>query len=412
MLCKYTRYFVTLDKLASMNPIKNPFVPGAGTPPPVLEGRTEILKKALTTLGRIKEGRPSKSFLLIGLRGVGKTVLLNRIRGIAQENGYHAALIEIHENKSLAALLVPCLRQILLALDKKEKMSDQVRQGLRILKSFISGIKISINDIDVGLGITPETGIADSGDLEVDLPELLFAVAQAAAAKKTAIAIIIDELQYLNEIELSALIMAVHKINQHQLPLVLVGAGLPQLVGLCGRSKSYAERLFDFLEIGPLDSADAKKALQEPVQSEGVSFEDKALDRLVSLTKGYPYFIQQWGHYAWNLAESSPIDNRVIDQATQKALENLDQSFFRVRFDRLTPREKVYLRAMSELGPRTQRSGDIAAILGVEVRSVAPIRSSLIKKGMIYSPQHGDTAFTVPLFDQFMKRIMPDFKRR
>ena len=393
-----------------MDPIRNPFVPGAGTPPPALEGREEILKKAEITLGRIQQGKPSKSFLLIGLRGVGKTVLLNRIRAIAENKGYKANLIEVHENKSLPELLAPYLRQVLLSLDSTEKMNAQIRRGLKILKSFVSAVKISINTIDIGLSIPAEKGVADSGDLELDLPELFLAVAQAAASKNTAIAIIIDELQYLDEIELSALIMAVHRVNQQQLPLVLIGAGLPQLVGLSGKSKSYAERLFDFPEVGPLNEEDAKNALRDPVKEEGVVFEERALDRIVNLTQGYPYFIQEWGHYAWESAAASPITNEAVDEATRKALKNLDQSFFRVRFDRLTPRETPYLRAMAELGATTQSSGDIAAILGVEVRSVAPIRSSLIKKGMIYSPQHGDTAFTVPLFDQFMKRVMPKLK--
>ena len=220
-----------------MDPIRNPFVPGAGTPPPALEGREEILKKAEITLGRIQQGKPSKSFLLIGLRGVGKTVLLNRIRAIAENKGYKANLIEVHENKSLPELLAPYLRQVLLSLDSTEKMNAQIRRGLKILKSFVSAVKISINTIDIGLSIPAEKGVADSGDLELDLPELFLAVAQAAASKNTAIAIIIDELQYLDEIELSALIMAVHRVNQQQLPLVLIGAGLPQLVGLSGKSK-------------------------------------------------------------------------------------------------------------------------------------------------------------------------------
>jgi len=392
-----------------MDSIRNPFFPGAGTQPPVLEGREEILEKARITLGRIHRGKPAKSFMLIGLRGVGKTVLLNRIKAIADENNYKSIMIEVHENKTLPELLVPGLRQILLSLDKVESITAQVKRGLKILKSFASGVNVSINDMNIEF-ISSETGVADSGDLEIDLPELFLAVAQAASSKKTAVAIVIDELQYLNEIELSAIIMAVHKVNQHQLPLVLVGAGLPQLVGLCGRSKSYAERLFDFPEVGPLNVEDARNALQDPVRAEGVEFEDKALNRIVHLTQGYPYFIQEWGYYAWEVAQSSPIRNEVMDEATRQALKNLDQSFFRVRFDRLTKREKKYLRAMAELGPKPQRSGDVAAIMGVNVKSIAPIRSSLIKKGMIYSPQYGDTAFTVPLFDQYMKRTMPDFK--
>jgi hypothetical protein len=214
-------------------------------------------------------------------------------------------------------------------------------------------------------------------------------------------------MQYLSEQELSALIMAMHQISQRQLPLVLVGAGLPQLVALAGRSKSYAERLFQYPQIGPLSPADAAEALQEPVQAQGVAFTPEALAKIIEQTQGYPYFLQEWGYQSWNLAEESPIGSDVIARTTAESIRRLDQNFFRVRFDRLTPREKDYLRALADMGDNTQRSGDIAERLHVKVQSIAPVRNGLIKKGMIYSPAHGDTAFTVPLFAAFMKRIMP-----
>ena len=216
------------------------------------------------------------------------------------------------------------------------------------------------------------------------------------------------KMQYLTEDELSALIMAIHKVAQKQLPFLLIGAGLPQLVGLTGRSKSYAERLFDFPNVGALRAEDAEDALETPVRREGVEFEPAALDRIINITEGYPYFLQEWGYHSWNIADISPISLDAVNAAHAAVIQRLDESFFRVRFDRLTPREKVYLRAMAELGPGPHRSGDIADMLGINVRSAAPLRSGLIKKGMIFSPAHGDTAFTVPLFDQFMKRIMPD----
>lgn len=390
-----------------MDRLHNPFAPGAGTPPPALVGREEILENATITLARISDGRPAKSFLLVGLRGVGKTVLLNKIQDIAEGQGYRAVAIEAPENKRLPALLIPPLRQVLLALDRYEQVSTQVKRGLRILKAFAASIKITVGEIDIGLDIDPEIGTADSGDLEADLPELLVAVAQAAQSRRVPVAIIIDEMQYLNEDELSALIMAIHKIAQKQLPLVLIGAGLPQLVGLTGKSKSYAERLFDFPKIDRLKEQDARNALQEPVRREGVSFDDEALTEIIEMTLGYPYFLQEWGYHAWNIATFSPIGRDVIRAANVAVVQRLDESFFRVRFDRLTPREKDYLRAMAELGPGPHRSGDIADMLGIHVHSAAPLRSGLIKKGMIYSPAHGDTAFTVPLFDAFMKRIMP-----
>lgn len=392
-----------------MDPLHNPFSPGAGTPPPELAGRDDILGQALIALARIKKGRAEKSVLLIGLRGVGKTVLLHKISKMAEEQGYKAVMIEAHENKSLPALLLPYLRQVLISLDTGEKVSSKVKQGLRILKSFVNGLKFTMgNTIEIGLDIDPEKGVADSGDLEADLAQLFIALGEAAQDRNTAVAIIIDELQYLKEEELSSLIMAVHKVSQKSLPLVVIGAGLPQLVGKAGRSKSYAERLFDYPVVGPLKTEDAKKALQEPVRSEGASFTDEALDEIARVTECYPYFLQEWGYQAWKLAEKSPIDLDVVKKATEASIRSLDQSFFRVRLDRLTPREKDYLRALAELGAEPQRSGDIAEKLGVEVQSVAPLRNSLIKKGMIYSPAHGDTAFTVPLFEAFMKRTMPN----
>ncbi len=393
-----------------MDPIQNPFVPGAGTPPPALTGRQDILNKAEVTLARIRQGRPSKSFLLIGLRGVGKTVLLNRIQEVAESNKYETVLIEAPENRPLVTLLVPPLRRILFALDRSQNVNEHVKRGLRVLKAFAGAVKVSLGNIEIGLGIDPELGSADSGDLEADLPELFLAIAQAAESRKTAIAIIIDEVQYLSEDELSALIMAIHRVTQKQLPLILMGAGLPQLVGLTGKSKSYAERLFDFPEVGVLKGADARDALEEPVQREGVTFEPKALQEIINVTRGYPYFLQEWGYHAWNIAKVSPITVETVRIANQFAIRNLDESFFRVRFDRLTPREKDYLRAMAELGGGPHRSGDIADMLCIGVRSAAPLRNGLIRKGMIYSPAHGDTAFTVPLFDEFLKRIIPKFE--
>jgi len=395
-----------------MDRVRNPFAPGAGTPPPALVGREEILNDAQVTIARVKAGRPEKSFLLIGLRGVGKTVLLNRIQEMAEGAGYRAIFVEAPENKRLPALLIPPLRQILLALDRLERVNEYVKRGLRVLKSFTIKFKPDMGDFDLGLDIDPELGAADSGDLEIDLSELLFAVAQAAAARSVHIAIFIDEMQYLNEDELSALIMAIHKVAQKKMPLLLVGAGLPQLVGLTGKSKSYAERLFNFPTVGPLKPPDAKNALRKPVENEGVKFREPALDEIARVTQGYPYFLQEWGYHTWNIANASPISLEDVRAAHTAVIQRLDESFFRVRFDRLTPREKDYLRAMAELGPEPHRSGDIADVLGVGVQSVAPLRSGLIKKGMIFSPAHGDTAFTVPLFDEFMKRIMPEMKRR
>ena len=387
---------------------KNPFSPGAGTQPPELAGRDAILNQAMLTLSRVKQGRNEKSVLLVGLRGTGKTVLLRKIFNLAKEQNYQTTWVEISEQKSLLKSLLPELRRVLFDLDNGE-ISAKVKRAFRVFKSFVSNIKLNakIADMDFGISIDPERGSADSGDLEADLVQVFLALGEAAKDRKTAIAVIIDELQYLNEEELSSLIMAAHRIAQESLPVVIFGAGLPQLVGKAGRAKSYAERLFDYPEIGPLEKKYAISALQTPVKKEGVSFTKSALDEIIRVTEGYPYFLQEWGYQAWNLAQNSPIDINIAKKATVASIQRLDRDFFRVRFDRLTPAEKKYLRALADLGHKPQRSGEVAEKLGIDVQKAAPFRNNLIKKGMIYSPNHGDTAFTVPLFDEFLKRTMP-----
>lgn len=393
-----------------MDKIRNPFSPGAGSPPPELAGRDSILEQARVLLGRVLAKRPEKSLLLTGLRGVGKTVLLNEIERMAQASGYRTILIEAHEGKSLAVLLAPQLRRLLFDLDRIAGAGDKVRRGIAVLKSFVGAIKIKVGEIDISLDIEPEPGTADSGDLETDLPSLFMAVGEAAQERGVAVALLIDELQYFSSPELSALIMAMHKMQQRQLPLLLIAAGLPILPGLMGESKSYAERLFSFPDIGPLPEPDATKALQDPVRQAGEAFEPAALAEIFRLTRGYPYFLQEWGYQAWNHATASPISLAVVRQTSALVAQRLDENFFRVRFDRLTPREKKYLRAMAELGPGPHRTGDVADKLGVKINTLGPVRANLIKKGMVYSPSHGDMAFTVPLFDEFMRRAIAHFE--
>lgn len=395
-----------------MDPIKNPFSPGAGSPPPELVGRDSILEQTRILLARVKLQRPEKSFLLTGLRGVGKTVLLNEMEQIAERAEYRTVLVEAHEDKSLGALLAPHLRRLLFDLNRIAGAGDKARRGLAVLKSFIGAVKIRVADFELGLDIEPERGSADSGDIEADLPNLFLAVAEAAQERKTAVAILIDEIQYLAQGELSALIMAMHKMQQRRLPLVLIGAGLPILPALAGESKSYAERLFQFPDIGPLSESDAAKALQYPVKAAGMEFEADALHEIFRLTLGYPYFLQEWGYQSWNRAIKTPITIEVVHNTTADVIRRLDENFFRVRFDRLTLSEKSYLRAMAHLGLGAHRSGDIASALGVKVSSLGPVRARLIKKGMIYSPIHGDMAFTVPLFDEFMRRAIPEFQTK
>jgi hypothetical protein len=390
-----------------MDSLRNPFAPGAGSPPPELVGRSEVLEEVRVLLGRIKNGKPEKSLLLNGLRGVGKTVLLNEIDRMAQASGYATILIEAVEDKPLPAMLVPQLRKLLFSIDRMAGIGDKAKKALAALKSFVGAVKLSMGEVELGLDIEPLLGVGDSGDLEVDLPDLLLSVAEAAAERNVAVAILIDEIQYFSAKELSALVMAMHKMQQKSLPLILVGAGLPILPALAGEAKSYAERLFSFPVIGALVEKDANRALQEPVRKEGVAFDDDALAFIFTQTRGYPYFIQEWGYQAWNLAGNSPITESLVQEATVQVKRRLDANFFRVRFDRLTPKEKTYLRAMAELGDGPMKTSDIAAALGAKVASLGPVRANLIKKGMVYSPSFGDMAFTVPLFDEFMRRTMP-----
>lgn len=390
-----------------MDPVSNPFAPGAGSPPPELAGRDDLRDTVRIALERVRRHAPAKSVLMVGLRGVGKTVLLDRMRDDAEAAQIQTLRIEAPENRSLPAIIAPQLRQALLRLSRNARAKDLAQRALKGLAGFAKALKVRYQDIEVGFDFDAEPGLADNGDLEHDLQALLEVAGQAATAGGTALAIFIDELQYVEEEQLEALITALHRTAQRQLPVILVGAGLPQLRGRMGRAKSYAERLFNFPEIGPLSPDAARLALAKPVRDLGAVFTDKALERIIRETRGYPYFVQEWGKHAWDAADASPITLEDVERASVTAVAALDESFFRVRFDRLTPTEKRYLRAMAELGPGPHRSGDIAQVLGREVTSLGPTRSQLISKGMIWSPNHGDTAFTVPLFDEFMHRIMP-----
>lgn len=390
-----------------MDARRNPFAPGAGTPPPELAGRSALLERNAVALDRIRMARAARPGILYGLRGVGKTVLLATMRDAAEREGMAVVAIEAPENRSLPGILVPALRAALLRLDRLKQASAGVKRALQALAGFAK-LKVKYDDLEVALDFEPEPGLADSGDLEADLADLIVAVGEAAQERKTAVVLVIDELQYVPEEQLAALISALHRASQRQLPVTMLAAGLPQLLGQMGRAKSYAERLFEFIAVGPLDDEAARDAIRLPIAREKESIENAALDAILAQTQGYPYFLQEWGKHGWDVADASPMTAADIAVATKSALAELDASFFRVRFDRLTPAEKRYLRAMASLGPGPHRSGDVAEAMGVKVSSVAPTRNSLIAKGMLYSPAHGDTAFTVPLFDTYMKRVMPE----
>ena len=298
----------------------------------------------------------------------------------------------------------------MLKLDRTAVASDLVKKALRVLGGFVAAMKLKYDDVEFSVDLGKQPGIADSGDFEHDLMELFVTLSETVKQKKTALALFIDEIQYIPEDQFAALIMALHKCVQLQLPVLLVGAGLPQLVGQAGRAKSYAERLFEYPEIGPLSESAAKKALVLPATKYHVAYNGDAIEKILSQTQCYPYFLQEWGKHCWDAAKKSPITFDDVKFATKLAIADLDASFFRVRFDRLTPIEKKYLCAMAECGDGFIRSGDIAHLLQKEVQAVAPTRAMLISKGMIYSPAHGDNAFTVPLFQGYMKRVMPRFE--
>lgn len=391
-----------------MDELNNPYRPGAGARPPALIGRDGLIDRFGMTVRRALGGRPGKSLMPTGLRGVGKTVLLNRFVEIADGLGMLGCFIEAPEGSDFRALVASHLRKTLLSLRGK-KTTGAVLRALRILKAF----SLQIPDgPSVSIDVEPLIGQADSGVIADDVTDLLVAVGQAAKSLDSGFLLAIDEVQYLPVDGLAALITAVHRTAQLDQPVVLVGAGLPQLPGLAGQAKSYAERLFEFPQIGSLAPEESADALRIPAEEAGAGFAHEALALIAAEAQGYPYFLQEWGYGTWNEAAGPEITLADARNATSHVVRKLDENFFRVRFDRLTPKEKEYLRAMAELGQGPHRSGDIAACLGAAVESVAPRRSALIAKGMVFSPAHGDTAFTVPLFDRFLRRAMPDWRPR
>ena len=393
-----------------MDPRRNPFAPGAGSRPPELAGREDVLETVAVALERIRHGRHAQSMILLGLRGVGKTVLLNAMRRAAEGEGILCVPIEAPEGQSLPAMLVPALRTALLKLDRGQAAMTLAKRGLGALARFVRAFKLSYGELEASIDLG-EIGVADNGDLESDLIDLIDLAGAAAAERGTALVLFIDELQYVPERELAALITALHRARQNERPITLVAAGLPQLAGQMGKAKSYAERLFLFNPIGPLDEDAASDAIVHPIEAEDCAIEPAAVAQIIAVTRGYPYFLQEWGKQSWDAAQACPITAGDVDLAHPTALAALDDSFFRVRFDRLTPSEKRYLRAMADLpagaGEGPFASTAIADHIGRKPSSFGPVRASLIAKGMIYTPGYGETAFTVPMFGAFMRRAMP-----
>lgn len=384
-----------------MNARQNPYNPGAGTQPPNLVGRDDLLEDASVAIDRTLAGRHARSMLLLGLRGVGKTVLLNRFDGLASEAGALTFLLEAPENKSLPELLVPRLHVILRQLDLSSAARDLAKRARETLAGFAKAFKLSYEGFEVSVDTDFR---AASGLLEQDLPELLLQIGAAARAADKAVVFFVDEVQYLSQDDLAALIVGLHRCNQKGLPVLFFGSGLPQIAALAGEAKSYAERLFRYVAIGPLPPEAADEAITAPAREFDVAFTVDALAKIRVATRGYPYFLQEWGKHCWNLAVDSPIDAGDVHRATGSALATLDEGFLNVRFDRLTPRERDYVLAMAKLGKGPHAAGDVADSLSISKQHAGSVKNALTRKGMVYSPSYGMTAFTVPLFDEFLLR--------
>lgn len=384
-----------------MDPVQNPFSPGAGTPPPELAGRGELIEEARIMIGRALNGRSTQGMLMTGLRGVGKTVILNELMRMAEEKGALPLFVEATAESTLSELLASELKKLFFSLNRIAGAADKVKKGLVVLRNFIGTIHLKVGDI--GLDIEPFAGIADSGNIETDLADLFECVAEAAKEKKKAVLLLVDEVQYLPKKELGALIMAFHRLQQRQLPFAVIGAGLPMLAELAGKTKSYAERLFLYPKVDALSFDATRQAIESPFASCGVQVERTAVEKVYGQSKGYPYFIQEWGYQIWNRVERKRVDADVVDKVRAKVEKRLDENFFHARLERLTTGEKDFLYGMS-LCSGNIHVADVAKALGSNVASLSKRRASLLAKGMIYSPRYGELAFTVPMFGQFMRR--------
>ena len=391
-----------------MDPRQNPYSPGAGTKPPALVGRDEFIESFAILLERLENGFAEQSMIITGLRGVGKTVLLDVFREKAEKRNWATVEWEVEKNTSFESKMATQVRRALLQIDPKARWSDRAKKAAAILKSFT----ITFNPegaVTAGLDVEALEGSGDSGALSEDLTDLFVALGEAAQEKGPGVVFLIDEIQYLKLVELEAMIMALHKCSRRSLPVTLVGAGLPQIPRLAGEAKSYSERLFQFPRIGKLDAeSDARNALALPAKESGIEFESKAVEFMVDYTQGYPYFLQEYGKIVWDETSTSPITLEDVKVVLPIVEAKLDESFFRVRAERTTEQELRYLFAMAKLGPQAHRASDVAQKLHKETEQVGAIRSRLIEKGLLYTPSHGYAAFTVPQFDKFMLRQYPD----
>lgn len=387
-----------------MDPFANPFAPGAGSRPPELAGRDAILQAARISCGRTIKGRSARSLMLLGLRGTGKTVLLSEIGRIAEAQGLLVSKVEAPEQVDLANLLYPEMRKVSRSLSTIEAAHHLATRALGALRNFASAFNIEVAGVSIGVDPTPEPGLAESGDIQHDLPDLFGQIGRAAQAADKAWVLLIDEVQYLSLQDLSALIVALHRIAQDGLPVIFIGAGLPQVARLAGDAKSYAERLFSYPAVGALDIEAASLAIAKPIKEEGASISDDAVTAIFDMTKGYPFFLQELASVAWNNAQGPEINRADVEASYVETIRSLDDGFFRVRLDRLTKAEVQFVKSMATLGDGPYQVSDIAKAMGRTQKSIGPVRASIIVKGMIYSTDHGYLDFTVPLFADFIRR--------
>jgi len=388
-----------------MDRVRNPYSPGAGSRPPALVGRENEIDAFDVALQRLGLAKSAKSMLLTGLRGVGKTVLLNEFGLVADKRDWIHEALEVNDEMDFPRAMGTLARKAVLRLSAGQRSSERFQRMLGIIKSF----QITWNIPDGGsVLVAPFAGVSDSGVLDADLGELLVELGELARERGRGALFTIDEMQYLSKDQLAALVQAFHMVAQKRVPVMLAGAGLPSLLGLIGEARSYAERLFDFPQIDslPLDAAAA--ALEVPATDEGVTWSAAAVSRTVELTGGYPYFLQEFGKQAWDVAHGpDEIGLGDIDAAVPVALAELDSGFFRVRIDRTSDGERLYIRAMAQLGKGPYTSASVAESLDKTTRQLGPVRDTLIKRGLCYSPRWGQIDFTVPMFDEFVRRTMP-----
>lgn len=393
-----------------MDPVRNPYAPGAGQRPPELAGRDKQLTAFDIVLERIARGRPERSVMLTGLRGVGKTVLLNQLRSAAVSRGWGTGKIEARPDQDLRRPLSSALHMATRAIAMAHRNPERVDDFLGILKAFAlraTADKGMRERWQPGIDVPAVSGRADSGDIEIDLVELLKEAAALAGDIGVGMAIFIDEMQDLGPADVSAICGACHELSQDAAPLIVVGAGLPHLPAVLSASKSYSERLFSYHRIDRLDRESADQALIAPAEREGVKFTEDALDVLYQKADGYPYFVQAYGKAAWDQAPDTPISAEDVEVASPTAEEELAVGFFGSRYERATPAEREYMRAMADLagddGPVATAA--VAAELGRKPASLSPARDGLIKKGLIYSAERGTIGFTVPHFGRYLRSV-------